>query len=259
MIGGSHTGVNSKSIQTHGSHTPTPTPRPPRDVMSRQATESPGSRQKSDEGSIPSQERRSALDRLSLPTERVPLLQDGVANLESGRLQEVDIRYMEDNQMNRSGGHDVPSSSRNPPVDVTGKYDPNQDRSPIRTLSEDRLHVSLRLGPIFVPESEEDVIIPITSKRNAATASTALVTIRNKTPSPTLKRRTCRSPAHGASLKRRKVTKGQNSPRGKLLSDAIRSGTGPSTTARGGQPKSTIVPPTKKKGTDFRSAPRPFP
>ncbi|KAL0661183.1 hypothetical protein Bca4012_098020 [Brassica carinata] len=211
VIGGSHTGVNSKSIQTHGSHTPTPTPRPPREVMSRQATESPGSRQKSDEGSIPSQERRSALDRLSLPTERVPLLQDGVANLESGRLQEVDIRYMEDNQMNRSGGNDVPSSSRNPPVDVTGKYDPNQDRSPIRTLSEDRLYVSLRLGPIFVPESEEDVIIPITSKRNAATASTALVTIRNKNPSPALKRRTCRSPTHGASLKRRKVTKASTS------------------------------------------------
>lgn len=97
----------------------------------------------------PSHERRSALKRLSLPKERVPLLQDGVANAESGRLQEVDNQYLEENlTVHLSGGSNLPSSSRNPENTTRDQYDPSQDRFPIRTLSEDRLHVSLRLGPL---------------------------------------------------------------------------------------------------------------
>ncbi|KAF3572710.1 hypothetical protein F2Q69_00058525 [Brassica cretica] len=62
--------------------------------------------QKSGEGSGHSLERRparerlslpeprSALERLSTPVERVPLLQDGIANEASDRLQEVNIEYL---------------------------------------------------------------------------------------------------------------------------------------------------------------------
>lgn len=84
-----------------------------------------------------------------------------MANVDSERLQEVDMQYMEDNQnLNKSGGVNVPSNSGNPSRDITEQYDPNQVRSPIRTLSKDRLHVSLRLGPLYTPDLEEEVIIP---------------------------------------------------------------------------------------------------
>lgn len=255
-------GVNAGTISkshSHASHTPTPTPQPQRELMVTNSA-SPVLRQRSDERSIPSQDRRSALDRLSLPKDRVPLLQDGVANADSGRLQEVDLQLVEESQdLNKSGNLGVPSSSRNPSQEITEQYDPTQTRSPIRTLSEDRLHVSLRLGPLYAPDSEDDVNIPLRTKRTRASSSHAPLAKKDKTPSPATKRRVCRSPAQGTSLKRRRVTKTQNSPRGKLLSDAIRSGNAPSASTKGGQPKAIIIPATKKKGTDFRSAPKSLP
>lgn len=259
-IRGSQATANSKSLQSHASHTPTPTPRPQREGMTLPVTISPVTRQRSDERSIPSQDRRSALERLSLPIERIPLLQDGVANTESGRLQEVDTQYREENQnVNRSGNTNIPSSSRKPTREMTEQYDPMQNRSPIRTLSEDRLHVSLRLGPLYAQDSEDDVIIPQEPKRKVASAGTrAPVARKEKTPSPAGKRRVCRSPAQGASLKRRKISRTQSSPKGKLLGDAIRSAA-PSVSTRRGQPKSTIIPATKKKGADFRSDPKSLP
>lgn len=118
-----------------------------------------------EEGSVPSNERRSALDRLSLPHERIPLLHDGAENAEPGRLQEVDIQYLEETEpplqpVERS----IPSSSRNPILQTPEHYYPSQDRCPIRSLSEDRLHVYWRLGPLrdtnIEEEEEEDTVLP---------------------------------------------------------------------------------------------------
>lgn len=258
VAGGSKTGSQSKTVHSLVSHTPSP--RPQREVMSPQIAATPRSRQKSDERSVPSHERRSALDRLSLSGDRIPILQDGVANSASGRLQDVNIQYLEENlEINKSGGKDIPSSSRNPGRTATEQYDPSQIRSPIRTLSEDRLHVSLRLGPLLEPDSEEDVAIPLKLKGIRESSPVEMRAAKNKSSLPVAKKRVCRSPTQGVNVKRRRVTKTQSSPRRKLLSDAIRSGTAPSIPAKGKQPKSVIIPPTKKKGTDFRSGPKPLP
>ncbi|KAL0896575.1 hypothetical protein Bca101_080536 [Brassica carinata] len=184
----SQAGTNSKTLPAQSSHTPSP--RPQREGMS---FHSPSSNQRTQVSSATSTERRSALARLSLPPERVPLLQDGVANVESGRLQEVDIHYLDENlNLHQSGGSNVPSSSRNPDKAPRTQYDPTQDRSPIRTLSEDRLHVSLRLGPLYVPEEpneSEDLDVPELSskKRTRSVTSAAKLSskvVRAPTPPP---------------------------------------------------------------------------
>lgn len=214
-----------------------------------------------EEGSVPSNERRSALDRLSLPHESIPLLQDGVANAESGRLQEVDVQYLEETEPPlQHVERFIPSSSRNPILQTPEHYAPSQDISPIRSLSEDRLHVSLRLGPLRdtnIEEEEEDTVL--SQKESALKRLASTISRVDKGMPPQTKKCVCRSPLQGVSLKRRKVTRSQNSPRRKLLHDAIRSR---STNTRGAgvtQPRTTIIPPTKKKGTDFRSGPKPLP
>lgn len=146
-------GTIPKPLHSLGSHTPFP--RPPREGDVNHRSASTASKQRSGEGSINSQERRSALERFSLPKERVSLLQDGAPNAESGRLQEVPIQQLEEVlPLPHSGGSNLPSSSRNP-IRTSEEFDPTQDISPIRTLSEDRVHVLLRRGPLF-PDDEDD-------------------------------------------------------------------------------------------------------
>ncbi|KAH0865257.1 hypothetical protein HID58_082468, partial [Brassica napus] len=225
----SQTGPNSKSINSHVSHTPSP--RPQREGKSLQLSGTPRGNQNSNEGSGHSRSKGSTLNRLSLPTERIPLLQDGVANAESGRLQEVDIPYLEETIPElalQSGEKSLPSSSRNPPLVNLEQYDPSQDRSPIRTLSEDRLHVSLRLAPLRDEEIDEEIeeksLGPRESTVMKRLASTITRTDKGKgVVPPQVKKRVCQSPAQGVSLKRRRITKSQNTPRKKLLQDAISS------------------------------------
>lgn len=89
VANGSQQGGTSKSVHSIASHTPSP--RPQREGSCNVNVSTPVLRQTSGGGSVPSQERRSALERLSQPKERVHLLQDGVSNVVSGRLQEVNI------------------------------------------------------------------------------------------------------------------------------------------------------------------------
>ncbi|KAF3601535.1 hypothetical protein F2Q69_00033256 [Brassica cretica] len=150
IAGSSQTGTNSKGNQSFYSHTPSP--RPPREEQIAQQERTSSTHQRSGDENMPSNERRSALERISQPAERILLLQDGVANSASGRLQEVDIQYLEDTlplPLHQSGGSNILSSSKLPPQPSTGLCEGILDRSPIRTLSEDRLHVSLRLGPLL--------------------------------------------------------------------------------------------------------------
>ncbi|KAL0794299.1 hypothetical protein Bca101_065676 [Brassica carinata] len=126
----SQTGTNSRTSPAQVSHTPSP--KPPREGTS---LHTPVSNQSLNGGSLLSSERRSALDRLSLPKERTPPTRR-VPNAESGRLQDVDIQYLEENlTVHLSGGSNVPSSSRHQERETPNPYDPAQDRSPIRTLS----------------------------------------------------------------------------------------------------------------------------
>ncbi|KAL0756358.1 hypothetical protein Bca101_094026 [Brassica carinata] len=249
----SQTGPNSKSINSHVSHTPSP--RPQREGKSLQLSGTPRGNQNSNEGSGHSRSKGSTLNRLSLPTERIPLLQDGVANAESGRLQEVDIPYLEETIPElalQSGEKSLPSSSRNPPLVNLEQYDPSQDRSPIRTLSEDRLHVSLRLAPLRDEEIDEEIeeksLGPRESTVMKRLASTITRTDKGKgVVPPQVKKRVCQSPAQGVSLKRRRITKSQNTPRKKLLQDAISSSATLMRRQGTSQPRANIIPPSKRK------------
>ncbi|CAH8301123.1 unnamed protein product, partial [Eruca vesicaria subsp. sativa] len=157
-----------KTGRSQGSHTPSP--RPHREGGSSLMMGISSGRQRSGESNPLSQELRSPLDRISLPKERVPLLHEGTANAESGRLQEVDIQYLDETlPIFQSGASNVPSSSKNTAQEHEQDYDATQDRSPIRSLSEDRLHVSLRLGPLQIFDEGENVAIQNSGKRLKST------------------------------------------------------------------------------------------
>ncbi|CAN6981500.1 unnamed protein product, partial [Brassica oleracea var. botrytis] len=97
-----------------------------------------------------SEERKSAKEHLSVHTSRTSNAKQGESNT-SGRLHDVEVQYLEEvvtpqvqpAAITRPSSLNVFDSGR------LGSF----ERSPIRTLSEDRLHVSLRLGPL-VSESE---------------------------------------------------------------------------------------------------------
>ncbi|KAH0915209.1 hypothetical protein HID58_029655, partial [Brassica napus] len=240
VASGSQRGI-SKSVQSLVSHTPSP--RPQREGGSSIQEFSQTRRQISGDGSQLSNERRSALERLSLPAERVPLLHGGVANAESGRLQEVDIQYLEElvpiergnsvpsssrnpgrNSLNLVGGTNVSSTSRNLGMSNENLYDATQERSPIRTLSEDRVHVSLRLGPLFDSEEEVSLNLPIEaskSKKGKAPATTKGQAVRSSGPSsPASRKRGPKSLVLGPVIKRRRVVKVQNSPKRRITKAA---------------------------------------
>ncbi|KAL0747765.1 hypothetical protein Bca101_029767 [Brassica carinata] len=276
---GSQQGASSKPSQSLVSHTPSP--RPQREGGSSLHASAQTKKQNSGGGSLQSQERRSALERIALPTERVPLLQDGVANAESGRLQEVNIQYLEENiqsvertsvlstsrlpirsSLGAVGGTSIPSTSRHPGQSNMGIYDASQSRSPIRTHSEDKVHVSLGLGPLFDLDSEEDASLnlPIATLKSKAPINAEAQAARGKgDKAPTIKKRSLRSPVQGLNMKKRRVTKTQNSPRRRNIKEAGTSKAGTAVAAGATRPRSTIVPRIKKKRTDFRSGPKPLP
>ncbi|KAG2306606.1 hypothetical protein Bca52824_026354 [Brassica carinata] len=152
----------SRSACSHNTQTPLNPPRFSTTLVGNESV-----LQRSGEGGTAPQGRKSALERLSLSGERLPLLQDGVANAASGRLQEVNFQMMEENLPLSAGAKSFSSSSmhlsqqeRTPQQGIT-------DRSPIRTLSEDRIHVSLRLGPFQSTDSDAQLQcddVPLLSK-----------------------------------------------------------------------------------------------
>ncbi|KAH0866737.1 hypothetical protein HID58_073759, partial [Brassica napus] len=95
------------------------------------------------------------------------------------------------------------------------------ERSPIRTLSEDRIHVSLRLGPLREDEENEedntfDLQLQQTLSSKAAGKKVATQTKDKKRPA--------RNSPQGFPVKRRRTTKAHPSPRRKLMMDAITAG-----------------------------------
>ncbi|KAF3568570.1 hypothetical protein DY000_02011696 [Brassica cretica] len=108
-----------------------------------------------------------------------------------------------------------PSSSN---IFDTGGLGPGK-RSPIRTLSEDRVHVFLRLGPLLSDTTEDTEESSVLPNHPALSA---------KAPGKRIARRcNLRSPSQGVAMKKRRITKTHSSPRRKLMLDAI--------TAREGQ------------------------
>ena len=201
------------------------------------------------------------MERLSHPEVRIPLLHDGFANSASGRLQEVDIQYLEDNLNHQTSGGSCRSSGSKDKRPI-GEVDQQgfTDRSPIRSLSEDRIHVSLRLGQVNNPEPNLNGT-GMMALRSADVPKLVGNAEKGKgkasLPSGS-KKRIVRSPTQGVSIKKRRITKGQNSPRRKASTTTgpAKGTQGPKTRA---QPRTTIIPASKRKGSDFWPGPNPLP
>ncbi|KAH0890900.1 hypothetical protein HID58_053329, partial [Brassica napus] len=152
-----------------------------------------------------SEERKSAKEHLSVHISRTSNAKQGESNT-SGRLHDVEVQYLEEVKtpqvqpaaITRPSSLNVFDSGR------LGSF----ERSPIRTLSEDRLHVSLRHGPL---EGENLPDLPILSKAEG----------KKKMVKPQGRKRVARSPPQGVNVKKRRITKPPTPPHRKLLMDAI--------------------------------------
>lgn len=96
------------------------------------------------------------------------------------------------------------------------------ERSPIKTLSEDRIHVSRRLGPLRSDDDDEDDNAFNLQLQQVLSSKAAGKRIA-KQPKER-KKRAGRSPVQGIAPKRRRTTKAHPSPRRKLMMDAIMTG-----------------------------------
>ncbi|CAF2069556.1 unnamed protein product, partial [Brassica napus] len=161
-----------------------------------------------------SSERRPTIERLSLPIHRdsLPLNEDD--QIRSDLRQVLENRCIEE----QVGDTPLLLGTR-----TLGLQDPRTETSPIRTLSEDRLHVSMRIGPLPVePDSFDDLgSLPKRSGRLAA----KVLGKRKLTSQPPTKTGPS-SPSQGINIKRRRVAKSQSSPKRKLVvsKDAAKKG-----------------------------------
>lgn len=204
--------------------------------------------------SFPSNERRSALERLFASKDRVPLLLDGEANANSGRLQGISVQQGDDMRQHHSSS----GSSRHPSSKAAGKA--HVDQSPIRTLSEDRRHVSLRLGPML--DSEETILEDIPLPRRIGEASHAGRKAQGKKkmniPSSSRKR-AGRSPPQGVSVKRRRTTKSQTSSKRRHIPATAAEVNSEAGTSRAARPKANPATAATRRGADFWIAPNSLP
>ncbi|WZZ62331.1 hypothetical protein YC2023_062438 [Brassica napus] len=97
-----------------------------------------------------------------------------------------------------------------------------------RTGAEDRLHVSLRLGHVPAkPDTTITLSLGRLPKRSGRIAAKTLG--KRKAPDQPTKKKIPRSPVQGVSLKKRRVTKGQQSSKRRLVMSASGAKTGPAT------------------------------
>lgn len=247
------------SLQSQVSHTPPPAPhREPMSPIPQRPLS--GGRALTNERDERSGERRSALERLSGLAERTPLLFNGVANSESGRLQEVDIQYIDEAiSPHLLGSFSRPSTSKAPANNspILANFTPS---SPIRTLSEDRRHVTLRLGPYPSTDSPENEQLALTTKKQTpAAAAKAKAAGKKKVTKPATRKRVVKNPSQGTTSKRRKLTNVYGSPAKKLMAGAIAVGTQGAKPKVGTQPKPKVFPSSSKGGPDFRPTPSSLP
>lgn len=221
------------------------------------------------------QERVPALQRITPPvTTRVPILRNGAANSDSGRLQDVEVYYLEDtfpmHILNTPGG---PSSSRLPAKERLSL----PQISPIRSLSTDRRHQATCIiirspaDEVIQENNDPPQLAPPAkpSKTTKAKAAGKRKATEQSADLPPTKKRVVRSPLQGVSLKKRRIAKVHNSPRSKPVDANARSeanvaesvpppGTRAGTRARNQQrdnPPVNLIPALTRRGTDFRTVP----
>ncbi|XP_048634149.1 uncharacterized protein LOC125608214 [Brassica napus] len=123
------------------------------------------------------------------------------------------------------------------------------ERSPIRTLSEDRIHVSLRLGSLRADEDEEqDNVFDLQLQQALSTKAAGKRIAENSQDCKRMSKNT----GQGITVKRRRVTKVHSSPRRKLMLDAITAG-GRSQTRKKlkNGPTTKLIPAIVRKEKDF--------
>lgn len=198
-------------------------------------------------GNLSTEERISAKERLSVNTRRT----SGTERTEGEAVphQDKDKLPMNPSSSTRTiTAITRPSSST---IFETGRLG-ICERSPIRTLSEDRIHVSLRLGPLREDEENEednafDLQLQQTLSSKAAGKKVA-TQIKDK-------KRPARNSPQGFPVKRRRTTKAHPSPRRKLMMDAITAGVRTQTKKKQKTTPATmttIIPPRVRKEKDFR-------
>ncbi|KAL0731921.1 hypothetical protein Bca4012_028015 [Brassica carinata] len=229
-------------------------------------TQRTSSNEKRDSEVTLSQERLPATGRISFQTQRISSLERLEANVDSVRVHDVDDQILEAPSSHSPRNNLVitrPSSSN---VFGSGRVG-RGDRSPIRTLSDDRVHVSLRLRPLLFDNEEED-------RQQTDLPSLSKAAGKRKADGQKTTKKTSRGLSQGVAVKRRRTTKGQNSPRRasprqnsprrdpprrKLMADAIVAGGGLSGVSRSTPKGPTIIPQIVKRGKDFRPPPPSLP
>lgn len=132
-----------------------------------------------------------------------------------------------------------PSSST---IFETGRLGPGE-RSPIRTLSEDRIHVSLRLGPIdSETTAETEVSDDLPPHPNMTEKAAGKRVARRGTTS---------SPQQKDGSRKRRVCKVNSSPRRKLMMDAFKAGGKAPRKTKSKPPSTKIIPASKRKESGF--------
>ncbi|KAG2313459.1 hypothetical protein Bca52824_025016 [Brassica carinata] len=168
-------------------------------------TQRTSSNEKRDSEVTLSQERLPATGRISFQTQRISSLERLEANVDSVRVHDVDDQILEAPSSHSPRNNLVitrPSSSN---VFGSGRVG-RGDRSPIRTLSDDRVHVSLRLRPLLFDNEEED-------RQQTDLPSLSKAAGKRKADGQKTTKKTSRGLSQGVAVKRRRTTKGQNSPR----------------------------------------------
>lgn len=199
-------------------------------------------------GAQRSADRTPARDRLSLPSNGKSKLVHQGTSTGSSRLQDIEIQYLEEIiEPPRLDSNTRPSASRSPGT----LSSPPGGSSPIRTLSEDRRHVSLRLGPL--PASSQSDI-PIQSRLSDGPAIVTRSVARRKAGTSTEKKRYNASPLQGINLKKRRVTKTESSPKRRTHKEKQST-----QTQQRGVPKPKLIPAITKKQKDFRATPSALP
>ncbi|CAG7892143.1 unnamed protein product, partial [Brassica rapa] len=167
-------------------------------------------------GNVSGEERVSAKERLSVNTQRTS--RAGVEPVQKetespGVPQNLAPQNMELALPPRFIDSITRPSSSN--IFETGRLGPSE-RSPIRTLSEDRIHVSLRLGPLLSDTTDETEVsgeLPVHPALSSKAAGKREV-----------RKQKGHSPLQGVSMKRRCTNTRLQSPRRKLMLDAITAG-----------------------------------
>ena len=237
----------------------TPPPRPAREPMRTPAgtiSEHNGSKERRPAlerispvvSLIASSERRPAMERLSLPFNGETLPRNEDVTINSGLLQDVEVQYFEETM------GEAPITGR---TGASGSK--HTEQSPIRTLSEDRLHVSRRLGPVPA-EPDVTVTLPLgpPPKRSGRIAAKTLG--KRKILPQVAPKKGPTTAGQGVCVKKRRITKVHNSPKRKPTPAAESSKMGGrARNAFQTGPSTRVYPASKKKVADFRPLQDPLP